>query len=150
MNIRRGILLAVAGLCTASAFVGGSAVATAQAPTTVSATTHFETYGAEGVSAWGEVTVPSGDKARVQGWIRDDKCDRRNAAVKVTFDYPLVGTDKTKYFVNNTDGKCGPDRLKSFDTAQATANLQNIYITEYTDNWWSSETWGAKVKVWSH
>jgi hypothetical protein len=51
--------------------------------------------------------------------------------------------------VNNTDGKCGPDRLKSFDTSEATANLNNIYVREYTDNWWSSETWGAKVKVWS-
>lgn len=130
-------------------FAGGPAVAAARAPVQVTATTHFETYGADGVSAWGDVVVPFGEKARVHGWIRDDKCDRRNAAIKVTFDYPLAGTDKSKWFVNNTDGKCGPGHLKSFDTAERTYSLDAVYVQEYTDNWWSSETWGAKIKVWS-
>jgi hypothetical protein len=129
--------------------VGGASVATAQAPARVSGTTHFETYGADGVSAWGDVVVPSGEKARVHGWIRDDKCDRRNAAIKITFDYPLIGNDKSKWFVNNTDGKCGADHLKPFDTSEKTYALNNIYVQEYTDNWWSPERWGAQMKVWS-
>jgi hypothetical protein len=129
--------------------VGAPTAGGVPAPPGTTAQVHFETYGVDGASAWGEVTVPYGEKARVNGWVRDDKCDRRNAALKVTFDYPLVGNDKNKYIVNNTDGKCGTDHLKSFDVSERTYSLNAIYVQEYTDNWWSSEEWGARIKVWS-
>ncbi|WP_350281382.1 hypothetical protein [Kribbella sp. HUAS MG21] len=121
----------------------------APAPAKVGGQTHFETYGIDGASAWGDVTVPYGEKARVNGWVRDDKCDNRNAALKIVFDYPLIGNDKAKYITNNTDGKCGANHLKAFDVSEKTYGLNAIYVQEYTDNWWTPEQWGARVEVWS-
>jgi hypothetical protein len=150
MNTSRGWRLGLGIFCTAGCLAAGALTANGvPAPEKATAQTHFETYGVDGASAWGEVTVPYGEKARVNGWVRDDKCDNRNAAVVVTFDYPLIGNDKSKYVVNNTDGKCGMDQLKSFDVSEQTYSLNAIYVQEYTDNWWSSERWGARIKVWS-
>ncbi|ADB34685.1 hypothetical protein Kfla_5679 [Kribbella flavida DSM 17836] len=143
---KRRVTLALAALSVAAVVPGTFAVA--QPPLTSAGATHFETYGVDGASAWGDVVVPSGEKARVHGWIRDDKCDRRNAALKITFDYPLVGTDKNKWIVNNTDGKCGASHLKSFDVSEQTYSLNAIYVQEYTDNWYTPEQWGARIKVW--
>jgi hypothetical protein len=144
MNRRLVVAAMVVSACLAG-MVHPAVAAPAPAP---QGQTHFETYGVDGASAWGEVVVPSGEKARVYGWVRDDKCDSRNAALKVTFDYPLIGNDKSKYIVNDSDGKCGSSHLKSFDVSEKTSTLNTIYVQEYTDNWYTSEQWGAKVKVW--